>query len=105
MKLQDTEIRAPFDGVVNQIYAELGAFVSPSVSGGTTESSSSSSILQLSSDRNEVVVNLPEAQISKVELGQPVEIKADAFPGEIFTGQVTQIAAQASVSQNVTSLK
>ncbi len=104
-RLQDTEIRAPFDGVVNQIYAELGAFVSPSVSGGNTESASSSSILQLSSDRNEVVVNLPEAQIAKVEVGQPVVIQADAFSGETFTGQVSQIAAQASVSQNVTSFE
>ncbi|MEL6453527.1 MAG: efflux RND transporter periplasmic adaptor subunit [Cyanobacteria bacterium J06623_5] len=103
--LQDTEITAPFDGVVNQIYAELGAFVSPSVSGAGTESSSSSSILQLSSDRNEVVVNLPESQISKVEIAQPVVIRADAFPGETFTGQVERIAAQATISQNVTSFE
>ncbi|MEL6468257.1 MAG: efflux RND transporter periplasmic adaptor subunit [Cyanobacteria bacterium J06623_4] len=105
VSLQDTEITAPFGGVVNQIYAELGAFVSPSVSGAGTESSSSSSILQLSSDRNEVVVNLPESQISKVETGQPVVIKADAFPGETFTGQVERIAAQATVNQNVTSFE
>ncbi|MEM6453233.1 MAG: efflux RND transporter periplasmic adaptor subunit [Cyanobacteria bacterium P01_D01_bin.105] len=104
-KLQDTEIRVPFDGVINQIYAELGAFVSPSVSGGGTESSSSSSILQLSSIRNEVVVNLPEAQIAKVDIGQPVVIKADAFPGQTFTGQVAQVSAQASISQNVTSFE
>jgi len=104
-KLQDTEIQAPFNGVVNQIYAELGAFVSPSVSGSVTESSSSSSILQLSSVRNEVVVNLPEAQISRIEIGQSVTIKADAFSGETFAGQVTQVAAQATVSQNVTSFE
>ena len=104
-RLQDTEIQAPFDGVINQIYAELGAFVSPSVSGGNTESASSSSILQLSSVVNEVVVNLPEAQISRVGIGQPVVIKADAFPDETFTGQVAKIAAQATVSQNVTSFE
>lgn len=104
-RLQNTEIQAPFDGVINQIYAELGAFVSPSVSGGNTESSSSSSILQLSSDRNEVVVNLPESQIARVDVGQPVVIKADAFPGETFTGQVARIAAQATVNQNVTSFE
>ncbi len=104
-RLQDTEIRAPFGGVVNQIYAELGAFVSPSVAGGSTESASSSSILQLSGDRNEVVVNLPESQIAKVEIGQSVIIKADAFPGEIFTGKVERVAAQATMSQNVTSFE
>jgi len=104
-RLADTEVTAPFEGVINQIYAELGSFVSPSTSGGSTESSSSSSILLLSSVRNEVVVNLPESQIAKVDLGQPIVIKADAFPGEQFTGEVEHIAAQATVSQNVTSFE
>mgnify|MGYP001791760415 FL=1 len=104
-RLEDTDVAAPFDGVINQIYAELGSFVSPSTSGGNTESASSSSILMLSSVRNEVVVNLPESQIAKVDLGQPVVITADAFPGEQFAGEVEHIAAQATVSQNVTSFE
>lgn len=104
-KLRDTQIAAPFDGVVSEIYAELGSFVSPSFSGGDTESSSSSSILMLSSVRNQVVVNLPESQISKVQPGQPVVITADAFPGERFTGSIEHVADRATVSQNVTSFE
>ena len=104
-QLQDTQVVAPFDGVVTQIYAELGAFVSPSMSGGSSESASSSSILLLSSARNQVVVNLPESQIAKVRPGQAVTFQADAFSGEVFTGKVAHVATQASVSQNVTSFE
>ncbi|MEM6352879.1 MAG: efflux RND transporter periplasmic adaptor subunit [Cyanobacteria bacterium P01_D01_bin.14] len=104
-RLDDTQVTAPFDGVVNEIYAEVGSFVSPSTSVSSEASSSSSSILMLSSSDYQVVVNLPESQISRVELGQPVTFTADAFPGETFTGEVDQIAVQASVTQNVTSFE
>jgi HlyD family secretion protein len=103
-QLNDTQVKAPFDGIVLKKYADVGSFVSPSVSGGTG-TTASSSILQLSGDRLQVVVNLSEAQIAKVKLGQSVAIKADAVPGESFTGQVEQIAPQATMSQNVTSFE
>ncbi len=104
-QLNDTIVVAPFDGIVIKKYADVGAFVSPSMAGGAIESASSSSILTLSSQRHQVVVNLSESQIRKIKLGQPVTIKADAFPGEVFKGKVDQIAPKASVSQNVTSFE
>jgi HlyD family secretion protein len=61
--------------------------------------------LTLSGDRLQVVVNLSEAQIAKVKLGQSVTMKADAFAGETFTGKVDQIAPQATITQNVTSFE
>ncbi len=105
-QLNEAKVTAPFDGIVLKKYADVGSFVSPSVSGGGTSSTtSSSSILQLSGDRLQVVVNLSEAQIAKVKLGQSVTIKADAVPGERFTGNVEQIAPQATLAQNVTSFE
>jgi HlyD family secretion protein len=104
-KLQDTKVVAPFDGVIHEIYSEAGAFVSPSMSGGSTESSSSSSILMLSSVRNQVVVNLPESQIAKVKPGQVVVFKADSFPDKTFTGKVAHISSRAYINQNVTSFE
>jgi HlyD family secretion protein len=104
-QLNDTQIRAPFDGIVIKKFADVGAFVSPSMAGGGTASASSSSILTLSSQRQQVVVNLSEAQLAKVKIGQSVTIKADAIPNETFAGQVEQIAPQASVTQNVTSFE
>ncbi len=51
------------------------------------------------------MANLAETNISKIRLGQPVTIRADAYPGKTFTGKVSQIAAQAVVEQNVTSFE
>ncbi len=104
-QIEETKVLAPFDGIVLEKYADVGAFVSPSMAGGGGASASSSSILMLTSVRQQVVVNLSESQIAKVKLGQSVAIKADAFPGEKFTGKVEQIAPQAKVTQNVTSVE
>jgi HlyD family secretion protein len=104
-RIKETQVVAPFDGIVLEKYADVGAYVSPSMVGGGGASASSSSILLLTSDRQQVVVNISESQISKVKLGQAVTIKADAFAGQEFTGKVEQIAPQAKVAQNVTSVE
>jgi HlyD family secretion protein len=102
-QMKETQVSAPFDGIVLEKYADVGAFVSPSMVGGG--GTSASSIFLLTSDRQQVVVNISESQIAKVKLGQAVTIKADAFPGQEFTGKVEQIAPQAKVAQNVTSVE
>lgn len=103
-QLNETKVLAPFDGVVVRTYADVGSFVSPSMS-GSSDSASSSSILELASDRLEIVVNIAESQIAKIQLGQTVQLEVDARPGEILTGTVAQIAPRATVSQNVTSFE
>ncbi|WGV26836.1 efflux RND transporter periplasmic adaptor subunit [Halotia branconii] len=103
-QINDNIIRAPFEGLVTQKYADPGAFVTPTTSASSVSSAVSSSILSLAST-NEVVANLAETNISKIRLGQPVTIRADAYPGKTFTGKVSQIAAQAVVEQNVTSFE
>lgn len=103
-QINDTILRASFDGVVTQKYADPGAFVTPTTSGSSVSSATSSSILALAA-KNEVVANLSESNVARIRLGQPVSIKADAYPGKTFTGKVSQIAAQATVEQNVTSFQ
>lgn len=102
-QLNDTNVVAPFDGIVLKKIAEVGSFVSPSVSGGA--GTSSSAIVTLAGDRLQVVVNLSEVQIAKIKRSQSVTIKADAVPGKSFIGKVDQIAPQASMTQNVTSFE
>jgi HlyD family secretion protein len=104
-QMNDTRVVAPFSGFVAKKYADIGAFVSPSMGGGGSASASSSSILTLSSARSELIANISEAQIGKIKPGQAVTIKVDAFPGETFRGKVDRIAPKASVAQNVTSFE
>ena len=49
-----------------------------------------------------VVADIDETDIGKVELGQKVEVEADAYPDKIFHGEVLKIAPVALVQQNVT---
>ena len=103
-EIEDTLIRAPFQGIVSSKYADPGAFVTPMTSGSAVSSATSTSILSIASE-NEILANVSENNIAKIKVGQAVGIEADAFPGIIFEGKVSQIAPQATVEQNVTSFE
>ncbi len=103
-KINQTILKAPFDGVVTQKFSDPGAFVTPTTSGSAVSSATSSSILSLAST-NQIEANIAEVNISKIKLGQKVIIRADAYPGQTFEGRVSQISAQATVEQNVTSFR
>jgi HlyD family secretion protein len=103
-QINDTVIRAPFDGVVTKKYADPGSFVTPNNAGGSSSSSLSSSILSLTAN-NQVVANVSESNLAKIRINQTLKIKTDAYPSQIFTGKVLQIAAQADIEQNVTSFE
>lgn len=103
-QINDTIIRAPFEGLMTKKYADPGAFVTPTTAGSDVSSATSSSILSLAST-NEVVTNVAETNISQISLGQKVAIRADAYSGKTFEGKVSQIAAQSVVTQNVTSFE
>ncbi|MEM8501880.1 MAG: efflux RND transporter periplasmic adaptor subunit [Cyanobacteria bacterium P01_D01_bin.1] len=100
-QLADTEIRAPFAGIVTQRFASEGAFVTPTATASEVTSATSTAIVAIASGL-EVVAEVPEADISRIQVGQAVEIQADAFPEEIFDGEVALIAPEAIERQNVT---
>jgi HlyD family secretion protein len=102
--IDDTVLRAPFDGLITQKFADPGAFVTPTTAGSNVSGAASNSVVTLAS-ANQVVANIAEASIAQISLGQAVKLKVDAFPGKTFTGRVSQIAAEATVQQNVTSFK
>ncbi|MBS1997492.1 MAG: efflux RND transporter periplasmic adaptor subunit, partial [Cyanobacteria bacterium SZAS LIN-2] len=99
----DMTIRAPFAGVITQKYADAGAIVTPTTSAATT-SATSSSIVALAG-KLEMVAQVAETDIGKIEIGQAVEILSNAFPERPFHGHVTQIAPEAVVTQNVTTFE
>ncbi|MEE3716790.1 efflux RND transporter periplasmic adaptor subunit [Tumidithrix elongata RA019] len=102
--INDMVLRAPFSGTIGRKFADPGAFVTPTTSGSSVTSATSSSILSLAST-NQIVAQVSEANISQIRLGLEATILADAYPGKTFTGQVTQIATQSDVVQNVTSFE
>lgn len=103
-QMNDTVIRAPFSGTITRKFTDPGGFVTPSTAASAEFSATSSSILALAS-RNRVVADVAETNIAKIKIGQAVIIKADAYPGKIFSGKVAEIAPQSTVQMNVTTFE
>jgi HlyD family secretion protein len=102
--LDDMTLRAPFAGVVARKFADPGAFVTPTTAGSAVSSATSSSILSLAST-NQVIAQVAETNIAQIRIGQSATIQVDAYTGKPFKGNVTQIATQSVVTQNVTSFE
>jgi HlyD family secretion protein len=102
-QMNDTKIRAPFDGVVTQKYADIGAIVTPTTA-SATNSATSSSIVSLAG-RLELVASVSETDIENIRHGQEVLVTASAYPTRTFHGHVTLVAPEAIVTSNVTSFE
>ena len=100
----DTIVKAPFEGIITQRYAVEGSFVTPSTSASSSASASATSILALAQGL-EIIAKVPEVDIGQLYQGQKVEIIADAYPENVFTGKVKRIAPEAIVEDNVTSFE
>lgn len=103
-ELAEANIRAPFSGYVTQTYATMGAIVTPTTTASATASATSSSILALSSGL-EVDIDISEASIGQIQVGQMVEIVAEAFPHQVYQGRVERIAPEAIIENNVTTFQ
>jgi HlyD family secretion protein len=91
-QLGDTIIQAPFSGVITQKNAIEGDFVTPTSFASST--SSATSIVTLANDL-EVLAKVPEVDIGQIKQGQEVELRADAFPTQIFKGVVRLVSPEA----------
>lgn len=101
-RLDDTKVYAPIDGVVAGRLVQEGMIISSGVTnigGGTT-------VMTLADlTKVFVVASVDESDIGRVEVGQKVEITADAFPTKPFTGEVVRIATEGANSYNVVTFE
>jgi len=96
VNLENTYIRAPFDGTVLLKHADVGEVVAPFAS----SASSRGAVVDLA-DMNslEVEADVSEANIQRVEVGQRAEIILDAYPGIRYEGYVKKIVPTADRSR------
>jgi HlyD family secretion protein len=84
-----TQLRAPFDGVVTQVNANPGELI-----GGFTP------LLSLADTTNlELLADIDEIDVGAVAPNQTVEIRFDAFPGKTVNGSVTRLFPAASTDR------
>ncbi len=86
--LERTILRAPFDGIVAEINAKLGEFVTPSPPGIATLPA----IDLIGRQCLYVTAPIDEVDAPAVRPGQAVRITLDAFSGQHFEGRVRRVA-------------
>ncbi|HEX6210498.1 MAG TPA: efflux RND transporter periplasmic adaptor subunit [Methylomirabilota bacterium] len=93
--LNHTTIRAPVNGVVISRAVDVGQTVAASLQAPT--------LFTIAEDltKMQVEVSVDEADIGRIELDDRSSFTVDSFPGQTFTGTVTQIRKAAQVVQNV----
>jgi len=79
--LSKSIIRAPFDGVVTLQDAKVGG----AISAGTTL------VSIVSQDKIYIEANISEIHIGKIMVGNKTSTTFDAFPSEVFSGEVSYI--------------
>ena len=91
LALSDCTLRAPWDGVVIQRNVQIGQLVGPTVE--AFEFADVSSV--------KAVFGVPGGVLQQVEMGAPISLAADSFPGESFAGRVTAISPAADKRSRV----
>lgn len=99
-KLEDTVIKAPFSGIVSEVYVEKGEVIA-----GVGASSSNKILRLIDTSRLFAEVNVDEVDIAKVRLGQKANVKVDAYPDEVFSGKVFSVAREAATSEGLVVVK
>ena len=86
-RLEKTEVRAPFSGVLRSFPVEAGEYVQPGEKIGEI----------LDTSRLRVTVGLSDREVVAVASGLPARVVAAARPGEAFPGEVTRVGAAADL--------
>lgn len=101
--LDNTFIRAPFDGTVLRKDAEVGEVVAAVAGGGGLTRGAVVTMADL--ETLEVEVDVNEAYIAQISGGQPTRIVLDAYPTAAFAGQVRQIVPTADRQRATVQVK
>ncbi len=94
--LSYAEITSPMNGIVISREVEIGQTVVSSM-----EVANLFTIGDL--DNMQVVADVDEADIGVVKVGQKAQFTVDAFPNDIFYGEVTQVRISPTTDSNVTT--
>jgi HlyD family secretion protein len=87
-RLAQSELRAPFSGVLAQLQVELGEYTTPSPPGVPIPS-----VIDLIDPSSVyVVAPMDEVDTAVIQVGQAVRVTIDPYPEREFSGRVTRVA-------------
>ncbi len=90
--LANTKLTAPFNSTVTEVTVREGELV-----GGFTPLASVADLSAL-----EIAAEIDEIDVAHASVGQTVEVRLDAFPGERFEGKLTRLFPAASTQRGST---
>ena len=87
VSVDQTVIRAPFDGIVLTKNANVGDNITPF----SSAADSKGAVVTIADmETLEVEADVSESAIGRIKIDQPCEIQLDAIPGELFAGMVSR---------------
>jgi RND family efflux transporter MFP subunit len=103
--LENTNVRAPFSGVVIRKRAEVGETVSPfGVAGqASREGGAIATIADLG--ELEVQTEVSENSVAKLTKAMPAEVKLQAYPDQIYKGRLRQIFPSADRAKAIVEVR
>jgi HlyD family secretion protein len=101
--LKDTLVRAPFSGVVTVKVAQVGEVVAPSAAGGGDTRTGIVTIVDM--DSLEVLVDVSENYIDRVQVGGQATIHLDSYPDWDIPGSVIAIIPTADQSKGTVQVR
>lgn len=87
-------LRAPFDGVITQKLADVGAMAMPGVP-----------VLREEGTQDRLELTVPESALPAVTIGKPLEVQIDALGNRHLVGIVTEIAPQGDPNSHTFTVK
>src|SRR5213076_18672 len=103
--LENTNVRAPFDGVVIKKRAEVGETVSPF--GVAGQAARDGGAINTIADLNELEVQTEVSENSVAKLGgaMPAEVKLQAYQDQIYKGRLRQIFPSADRAKAIVEVR
>ena len=95
LKFEKAPVESPLDGVVGRIYVDIGSSVTV-----TTPIA-----LVANMDRAEIDLDIPEAFLPYVSIGQRAEIMVDAYPDEKFAAIVAMVSPMVDLQTRAAPIK
>ena len=82
MSYSPTPIESTIDGLVKEVYVEIGDYISPQIP-----------LLQvIDMDVVEVAVHIPERDIGRISAGLQAEVEVVSYPDRMFRGKVDELS-------------
>lgn len=81
LSLRESDIKAPFDGIVTARYIKLGNMIQ----------ANAQAFRVTKMDRLQATLHVPERDIHKLHPGHEVKLAVDAWPAKLFAGEVVRI--------------